>query len=166
MHISNWKKYVFKIFFQPWKISIEHNSGDGTEIRYFQIPSYPIPRNKWHKRGLPTHDSFLNLCPFLLTQTVSRMIQGTIYIPLCTLAITYNPTPCSHGNKWYPQLGFESYSSRKDYVEGGYGREGHILRNAEELNHRKARFWYIEIFDCGGPHCLCWFNIKKYGNIF
>lgn len=108
------KKYVFKIFFQPWKISIEHNSGDGTEIRYFQIPSYPIPRNKWHKRGLPTHDSILNLCSFLLTQTVSRMIQGTIYIPLCTLAITYNPTPCSHGNKWYPQLGFESYSSRKD----------------------------------------------------
>lgn len=40
------KKYVFKIFFQPWEIFTEHNSRDGTEMSYFQIPSYPLSRNE------------------------------------------------------------------------------------------------------------------------
>lgn len=52
-------------------------------MRYFQIPSYPVSRNKYHKRGLPAHDSILNLYLFFFsffpTQAPSQMIQAMIY---------------------------------------------------------------------------------------
>lgn len=67
------KKICLKNIFSTLGISIEHNSGDDTEMRAFQIPSYPLSRNEWHKRGLPAHDhdSILNLCLFFFPHTSS-----------------------------------------------------------------------------------------------
>lgn len=112
MHISNWKK-KFKYFFSLGKYPLNIIQEMALKLDIFKF-LHILYQGISDTRGDSLPMTLFLIPVFLPTQTVSRMIQGTIYIPLCTLAKTYNPTPCSHGNKWYPHLGFESYSSRKD----------------------------------------------------